>query len=251
LHNWNDFTSDKSILRKVISQTKKGDNTRVYDAVQLALDSLRQVQQRKAIVIFTDGMDYHSESSTFDGTLRDLDESGVIVYPIRFDTRAATERLAREQDARTNGVGLPTRSAIPVPTGGGTPTTFPSDEGTRPPAPPRSNCPVDPVGIIFGRRNPVPPTGSPNDPFPDTRPQPTDRTRRDPSRNPGSNPIPNPGTINEPPKRDSISAELDNLYLMADSYLKELADRTGGQLYRADTIGSLPQAFSAIAAELR
>src|SRR5262249_52442012 len=147
LHNWNDFTSDKSILRKVISQTKKGDNTRVYDAVQLALDSLRQVQQRKAIVIFTDGMDYHSERSTFDGTLRDLDESGVIVYPIRFDTRAETERLAREQDARTNGVGLPTRSAIPVPTGGGTPTTFPSDEGTRPPAPPRSNYPVDPVGI--------------------------------------------------------------------------------------------------------
>ena len=44
---------------------------------------------------------------------------------------------------------------------------------------------------------------------------------------------------------------LDNLYLMADSYLKELADRSGGQLYRADTVASLPQAFAAIAAELR
>jgi len=38
---------------------------------------------------------------------------------------------------------------------------------------------------------------------------------------------------------------------MADSYLKELADRSGGQLYRADTVSSLPQAFAAIAAELR
>jgi hypothetical protein len=39
-----------------------GDNTRVYDAVQLALDSLRPIQQRKAIVVFTDGMDWHSEA---------------------------------------------------------------------------------------------------------------------------------------------------------------------------------------------
>ena len=44
---------------------------------------------------------------------------------------------------------------------------------------------------------------------------------------------------------------LDNLYLMADSYLKEIADRSGGQVYRADTVSLLPQAFAAIAAELR
>jgi len=44
---------------------------------------------------------------------------------------------------------------------------------------------------------------------------------------------------------------LNNLYLMADSYLKELADRSGGQVYRADTLALLPQAFAAIAAELR
>jgi len=44
---------------------------------------------------------------------------------------------------------------------------------------------------------------------------------------------------------------LDRLYLMADSYLRELADRSGGRVYRADTVGVLPQAFAAIAAELR
>lgn len=246
LHNWNDFTGDKAILRNAISKTRKGDNTRVYDAVQLALDSLRPIQQRKAIVVFTDGMDWHSDQSTFESTTRDLDESGVIVYPIRFDTRAETEKLARQQDAATNGVGLPTSGIIPGRNGGGTPTTFPSDEGTRTPAPPRSNLPVDPIGIIFGRRTQVPPNTSPTDPFPDTRPPTTDPIRRDPSRNP------NPGTINNPvPRNDSISAQLDNLYLMADSYLKELADRSGGQLYRADTVSSLPQAFAAIAAELR
>jgi VWFA-related protein len=53
------------------------------------------------------------------------------------------------------------------------------------------------------------------------------------------------------PRNDTISGMLDNLYLMADSYLKDLADRSGGALYRADTVASLPQAFAAIAAELR
>ncbi len=246
LHDWNDFTNDKIVLRAAIAKTKKGDDTHVYDAMQLALNSLRKIQQRKAIVIFTDGMDWHSVSSTFESTLRDLDESGVIVYPIRFDTRADTERLAREQDQRSNGVGLPTRSIIPGQTGGGTPTTFPSDDGTRTPPTPRSNLPVDPIGIIFGRTTKPPATSSPTDPFPDTRPQP-DRTRRDPNGNPNPSSTRNPST--QP--SDTISGQLDSLYLMADSYMKELADRSGGQLYRADTVGMLPQAFAAIAAELR
>src|SRR5439155_1946617 len=80
------------------------------------------------------------------------------------------------------------------------------------------------------------------DPFPDTNPQPG-RPTRDPNR------APNPAPTT--PKNDTISGLMDNLYLTADSYLKELADRTGGQLYRADTVATLPQAFAAIAAELR
>jgi Ca-activated chloride channel family protein len=44
---------------------------------------------------------------------------------------------------------------------------------------------------------------------------------------------------------------LDMAYLTADSYLKTLADKSGGKLLRADTLGSLPDAFAKIAAELR
>lgn len=172
LRNWNNFTSDKTILRSVISQTLTGGGTRVYDAVQLALDSLRPIQQRKAIVLFSDGGDWHSKQSSFDSTVWDLDESGVIVYPLRFDTRADSER--RQQDAATNGR---------LPRGQSTGT------------------------VAYPRR---------------------------------------PGTIS-----DDISWELDNVYLTADKYLRTLADRSGGQLYRADTVVSLPKAFAAIAAELR
>ncbi len=246
LHDWNDFTSDKAILRAAILKTKTSDNTRVYDAVQLALSQLRPIQQRRAIVIFTDGMDWHSESSTFDSTLGDLDESGVIVYPIRFDTRAFTEALARKQDQETNGVGLPTSGILRKPTSG-TPTTFPGDDPSPVPTMPRGSLPLPDPRVIFGRQTQIPPTGSPTDPFPDTQPPPS----RDPNdRNRGKD----PGTIRDkqpPPKNDTISGMLDNAYLMADSYLQELADRSGGQLYRADTVGTLPQAFAAIAAELR
>lgn len=44
---------------------------------------------------------------------------------------------------------------------------------------------------------------------------------------------------------------LDLAYLKADTYLDALAKKSGGRLLRADTIGSLPEAFSQIAAELR
>ena len=45
------------------------------------------------------------------GTLRGLDEEGVIVYPIRYDTRAETERMVRQQ-AEEAGPQLPTIGVI-------------------------------------------------------------------------------------------------------------------------------------------
>lgn len=257
LHDLTDFTGDKATLRNAISQTRSGHDTHVYDAVQLALDSLRPIQQRKAIVIFTDGMDWHSERATYEATIRDLDESGVIVYPIRFDTRAETEALARQQEAESNGVGLPTSSSsiLRLPTGGGTPSTFPGgDPSSSVPTMPRGSLPIPPPSVIFGpRTTQTQPRSSPTDPFPDSEPTRDRNDPRDPN-NPRNNPGRNPNPSNNPnkaPRNDSLSAMLDNLYLMADSYLKDLADRSGGRLYRADTVASLPQAFAAISAELR
>ena len=244
----NEFTSDKAVLRGVIKQTRSGTGTRLYDAVQLSLNALRPINQRRAIVLFTDGVDFHSDSATYEATIRDLDESGVIVYPIRFDTRAETERIARKQEAETNGVQLPTSDVIRQPPRGTTPPTFPSDEPFPVPSgtPRRSTLPFpfpDP-SVIFGRRPgdpaPSPDPNSPIDPFPDPskarRPNPT----YPPSRQPDNG-----------RRDDTLSAQLDLLYFMADRYLTDLADRSGGQVYRADNVGALPQAFAAIAAELR
>ncbi len=257
LHDLTGFTGDKAILRNAISKTVSGHDTRVYDVVQYALDCLRPSQRRKAIVIFTDGMDWHSVSATYEATIRDLDESGVIIYPIRFDTRADTERMARQQEAESNGVGLPTSSIIPgMPKGNGTPTTFPGSDNPVPQMP-RGSLPLPNPSVIFGRQTQTPPRTSPNDPFPGDPSSGRDPRSSDPRndpRNQRSDPRRDPTSSSKPqtaPRNDTLSGMLDNSYLLADSYLKDLAERSGGHLYRADTVATLPQAFAAIAAELR
>ena len=245
LHDWNDFTNNKALLRDSINKAQSGHNTRVYDAMQYALDALRPIQQRRAVVIFTDGVDWHSETSTFESTTHDLDELGVIVYPIRFDTRVETERLARKQEAESNGVDLPTSSVIRQPPNGTTPPTFPSEETVPTKGTPRGTLPLPLPSVIFGRTT-RPPDTSPTDPFPDSMPRRGTRTVPDPSSTSG--PSTSPGGSRQ---HDVLSSMLDNLYLLADSYLKTISERSGGQLYRADTVAALPQVFAAIAAELR
>ena len=241
----NEFTNDRETLRAAIYKTKSGQGTKVYDAVELALNTIRKIRGRKAIVIFTDGMDWHSDSATFDGTLRWLDEEGVVVYPIRYETRATTERLAREQSS--GGSTLPTIDVIRNPTPNGTtPTTFPGEDPIPTSGTTRKTGPLGlplPDEIMRRRREEEERRRDPNNRDPDRMPT----GRRDPST------LPEPDT--RPSRRngedDSIKAMLDMAYFTADGYLRALAEKSGGRLLRADTLKSLPDAFAQIAAELR
>ena len=246
VNDLNDFTSDREILRSAIYKTTSGQGTKVYDAVELALNTIRKIRGRKAIVIFSDGMDWHSDNATFDGTLRWLDEEGVVFYPIRYETRATTERLAREQASGGGGAALPTIDVIRNPTPGGTtPTTFPSED----PIPTTGTTrKTGPLGLpsaeeIMRRRREEERRRDPN---------------RDPTRMPPDRSDPNfptqPSPTSSRTSRDedqSIKAMLDLAYFTADSYLRALAEKSGGRLLRADTLKSLPDAFAQIAAELR
>lgn len=244
VNDLNEFTSNRETLRNAIYSTRSGRGTKVYDAVDLALNTIRKIRGRKAIVIFTDGMDWHSDHATFDGTIRWLDEEGVMVYPIRYDTRATTERLAREQSGQ-GAPQLPTISVIrQPPPGGTTPSTFPGGEsgpttGTRPRTGP-FGLPL-PEDIIRRRRE------EERDRDPNSRLPPEQRLPRVPD----SKPIPNDRTGRSSGPDDNIKAMLDMAYFTADAYLKALAGKSGGRLLRADTLSSLPDAFAQIAAELR
>jgi Mg-chelatase subunit ChlD len=255
----NEFTNNREALQKAIYSTKSGEGTKVYDAVALALDSIRKIRGRKAIVLFSDGMDWHSDSATFDGTIRWLDEEGVTVYPIRYDTRATTERLAREQAGQITPQ-LPTIDVVRAPPSGTTAPTFPGGD-TGPTT--GSVRKTGPLGLpsadeILRRRRGNDPNRDPRLPSerdPGGIPPPPDNRRDRQVRVPGSTDPSDPGTIvvdpRAPKRDDEITRMLDQAYLTADSYLKALSDKSGGRLLRADTLGSLPDAFSQIAAELR
>lgn len=257
-----EFTSNRETLKDAINSLRPGQGTKVYDAFAVALDSIRRIKGRKAIVIFTDGVDWHSDYATFDGTLRNLDEEGVIVYPIRYDTRAATEALARQQAEQISPT-LPTRDVINAPPSGTTPPTFPGGN----PIPTTGTRRTGPMGLplpeeIMRRRreaerdrdrrypNPNDPNQVPGNIPPDDR-LPPDSRIPDRRRIPGQ-PDPGPSTRGRTSRPDdSISSMLDMAYGKADQYLKSLAQKSGGRLLRADTLASLPDAFAQIANELR
>jgi VWFA-related protein len=97
------FTSDKATLRSAIERTRTGGSTRLYDAFRLALENLRRKKGRKAIVLLTDGVDTRSHSTTYADNLRELEESGVIVYPIRYSRRDRSNAPATSAPGRAEG----------------------------------------------------------------------------------------------------------------------------------------------------
>ena len=251
VHNLCDFTNDRNELRQAITQTSPGQGTKLYDAVTLAIRELRPIQGRKSIVLFTDGVDMRSDNSSYGDNINAVEESGIIVYPIRYDTRADTEALLRRQ----GGLG----GIIRQPPVGTTPTTIPGgDRAPRfPPSGPTVGDPrIPPVGPPVGLPGPgnIPYPGGrrpdnrlPDDRFPQDNRFPDNRYPQDNRYPDGRNPAPQP----YPGRNDPVGGELDVLYRNADRYLNDLSTKSGGKLSRADNLQSLPAAFAQIASELR
>jgi VWFA-related protein len=178
-----DFTNDYDELRRAIDETRTGGSTKLYEAVEKVVDRLAQVDGRKAIVLFTDGVDTASRRANYQNTIEKVEESGALVYPIRYDT---------EDDQ--HGGSVPNTRSSPWPW----PTPHP---------PNRRRWPFNQLVASM---------------FPQW-----------PGRSPSGG--------------GSSSGD----YRRGARYLQELATRSGGRLYEADTLYNLSQAFSNIAEELR
>ena len=168
-------TNDLNVVTEVIQRNATaGSATRLYDAVDLVLkERLNKIEGRKAIVLFTDGVDTASNQATYQSTLGDVDERDVLIYPIQYDTSDyAGQRPANVTIVTTSQSNWP----------------FPSTTSSR---------------VIYGA-----PT----------------------VQGPGSTPAD---------------------YKLADQYLHQLADKTGGRLYQANDRTQLTDAFAKIAEELR
>ena len=80
-------TNNRNVLRNAIRQANFGDGTSLYEAVDYTIkQQLRRIQGRKAIVIFTDGVDTTSRRANYQSTVRDAEELDALIYPIRYDT---------------------------------------------------------------------------------------------------------------------------------------------------------------------
>ncbi|HYV83484.1 MAG TPA: VWA domain-containing protein [Pyrinomonadaceae bacterium] len=80
-------TTDRNVIEKAIRHTRTGGGTRLYDAVDDILrKQLNTIQGRKAVVLFTDGVDTTSHRASYDSTLRLAEESDAPIYSVDYDT---------------------------------------------------------------------------------------------------------------------------------------------------------------------
>jgi len=171
-------TSDRQVIEKAIRSTKISYGTSLYEAVDMVMNAkLKKIDGRKAIVLFTDGVDTTSREAHDLSNLRDAQELDALIYPIQYDTFADVQALKNKP--------VITQPTIPSP--------IPSKDKS---------------------------------PFP--FPFPT-------------------GGVGTPSSQGTTVEE----YRKAGEYLNEMAMRTGGTVFQADTTANLSQAFSNIAAELR
>jgi Ca-activated chloride channel homolog len=80
-------TNNRYQLRDAIRQTQFGDGTSLYEAVDHVIHrELQRIDGRKAVVLFTDGVDTTSRRATYESTIRASEEIDALFYPVRYDT---------------------------------------------------------------------------------------------------------------------------------------------------------------------
>jgi Ca-activated chloride channel homolog len=86
VHVHGEMTNDRQAIYRSIDKANFGEGTSLYDAVDVALrKQLAKIDGRKAIVLFTDGVDTTSRR-TYDFTLDEAEESESLIFPIYYNT---------------------------------------------------------------------------------------------------------------------------------------------------------------------
>ena len=129
-------TSDREVMRRAIRQTQISTGTSLYEAVDLVINQrLKKIEGRKAVVLFTDGVDTTSRRAHDLSNLSDALELDALIYPIQYDTFADVQAMKNKPVIQQPSIPSPIPSKnkspfpFPLPTGGiGTP----SGQGTTP-----------------------------------------------------------------------------------------------------------------------
>lgn len=124
-------TNDLDTVTAVIERNAiSGDATRLYDAINLVINErLNKLPGRKAIVLFTDGVDTASYQATYQSTLREAEELDALIYPIQYDT----SHYLRAMQNSGNITIVTNRSGWPFPGSSSTRVYNIPSTGSRPP----------------------------------------------------------------------------------------------------------------------
>ncbi len=87
VHVLTEVTRERPRIYKAIGKADFGYGTSLYDAVDFSLRKrLSRIEGRKAIVLFTDGVDTTSRKAGYGTTLSLAEEADALVFPIYYDT---------------------------------------------------------------------------------------------------------------------------------------------------------------------
>ena len=124
-------TTDRDVIEKAIRHTRTGGGTRLYDAVDDILrKQLQTITGRKAVVLFTDGVDTTSHRASYDSTLRLAEESDAPIYSVDYDTSGSVGGMGGGiplPGGRGRVLGLPLPNPGGIPGGGSIPGSSPGD----------------------------------------------------------------------------------------------------------------------------
>ncbi|MEW6211807.1 MAG: VWA domain-containing protein, partial [Acidobacteriota bacterium] len=82
-----DFTSDYKEIEKSVRGVESGFGKLLYEAMTKSLDMLSSVEGRRAVIVFSDGIDMRSIEATAASTVEKAEEVGAVIYFVRFETR--------------------------------------------------------------------------------------------------------------------------------------------------------------------
>lgn len=82
-----ELTTDRAKIERGINKAQTDSGTSLYDAVDLVINKhLGRIQGRKAIVLFTDGVDTTSDNASYESTVMDAQELDALIYPVQYNT---------------------------------------------------------------------------------------------------------------------------------------------------------------------
>ncbi len=128
VHVLTEQTTDRQKIFKAINRANFGNGTALYDAVDFSLRKrLDKIDGRKAIVLFTDGVDTFSSRADYESTVQDAEESEAMIFPIYYNTFLSSRGIG------TGGgvMSTPPTLGLPGGIGGQTPIGMSSAEYSR------------------------------------------------------------------------------------------------------------------------